>query len=288
MKLNKDGKFVNFGNLPNHFGYCHSCGKASLPQTTYRDSFGDEYFWNDDQKRFEKKTDCISNVDSLSSYQQLIVKKEQQFIDEAIIWKYFHIIPESPLLLYLRKTYGDAKTHEIKEIYSIGSTTDGGTIFWSINDRLKVQKAKIVYYDCNGRRKNKFKVPYKNEDGFYTCLFGQHLITSAVKGKQTIVLVESEKTAIVGHVLMPKFIWIAYGGCNGLTTDKLQPLIGHNVLIIPDMSENAVSIILGRIPLMLQMGIHVKIWDLTEGKTDEQLKLDGVYNNDLEDVFREL
>jgi hypothetical protein len=27
---------------------------------------------------------------------------------------------------------------------------------------------------------------------------------------------------------------------------------------------------------------------MTEGKTDEQLKFEGIYNNDLEDVFREI
>ncbi len=38
--------------------------------------------------------------------------------------------------------------------------------------------------------------------------------------------------------------------------------------------------------LLISMGINVKIKDMTEGKTDEQLKLEGVYNNDLEDFFR--
>ncbi len=61
-----------------------------------------------------------------------------------------------------------------------------------------------------------------------------------------------------------------------------------SVLIIPDMSENAVSIILNKIPFLISLGINVKIWDMTEGKTDEQLKFEGIYNNDLEDVFREI
>lgn len=34
--------------------------------------------------------------------------------------------------------------------------------------------------------------------------------------------------------------------------------------------------------------INVKIWDITEGKTDEELKLLGIYNNDLEDFFRKI
>lgn len=39
---------------------------------------------------------------------------------------------------------------------------------------------------------------------------------------------------------------------------------------------------------MLAMGINVKIWDMTEGKTDEELKLEGIYNCDLEDWFRNI
>jgi hypothetical protein len=27
------------------------------------------------------------------------------------------------------------------------------------------------------------------------------------------------------------------------------------------------------------------VWDMTEGKTDDQLKTEGLYNNDLEDVL---
>ena len=32
-KSNKDGKFVNYQALPEQFGYCHSCGKTTLPVT---------------------------------------------------------------------------------------------------------------------------------------------------------------------------------------------------------------------------------------------------------------
>ena len=114
------------------------------------------------------------------------------------------------------------------------------------------------------------------------------MIYDKIKTKKTIVLTESEKTAIIGYILFPQYVWLAYGGINGLTENKVSPLIGHNVLIIPDMSENAVSIILTKIPFLISLGINAKIWDMTESKTDEQLKLEGIYNNDLEDVFRKI
>ena len=39
---------------------------------------------------------------------------------------------------------------------------------------------------------------------------------------------------------------------------------------------------------MLAMEINIKIWDMTEGKTDAELKLEANYNCNLEDIFRKL
>lgn len=288
-KSNKDGKFVNYKNLSQNYGYCHSCGKATLPPSTYIDENDNEYYWNDLEHRFVPISLAPINNTKREPKVTLTDKQIiQKYIDESVIWKYYKVNPENNLLQYLRKAYGDLKTEDAKETYVLGTSKDGGVIFWSINTDLKVQKAKIAYYDTNGKRTNKFKVPYKNEDGYFNCLFGEHLIDDKIKAKKTIVLTESEKTAIIGYILFPQYVWVAYGGINGLTENKVSCLIGHNVLIIPDMSENAVSIILNKIPLLISLGINAKIWDMTEGKTDEQLKLEGVYNNDLEDVFRKI
>ena len=263
-RSNKDGKFVNYKELPEIYGYCHSCGRANIPSNS---NFSITY----------------ENIKAtLDDYIPI------KFIPESTIWKHFHFMPENNLLQYLRKTYGNIKVDDAKETYALGSTIEGGMVFWSINSDLKVQKAKVAYYDENGKRTNKFTVPFKNEDGYYSCLFGEHLIYDKIKGKKTIVLVESEKTAIIGYILLPKYVWLAYGGINGLTDTKLKCLIGHNVLIIPDMSESAVSIIYSKIKKFSSIGINVKIWDMTEGKTDKELITLGIYNNDLEDLFRKL
>ena len=282
-RKNADGKFINYKNLNQEYGYCHSCGKASLPPTIYTDEHGLQYIWNELENKFQ--TDVIIPKKSIIIAPKMTVQK---FINESMIWKYFNVNPENNLLKYLRNIYGDLKTEDAKETYALGTSNDGGIIFWSINSNLKVQKAKIAYYNTNGKRTNKFKVPYKNEDGYFNCLFGEHLVYEKIKTKKTIVLTESEKTAIIGYILFPQYVWVAYGGINGLTENKVSPLIGHNVLIIPDMSENAVSIILNKIPLFISLGINAKIWDMTESKTDDQLKLEGNYNNDLEDVFRKI
>lgn len=303
QRNNKDGKFSNYLNLPPQFGYCHSCGKTSLPPTRYEDEQGNEYIWNDLSNQFDpiamplqkNSTSFAKEVDSVAKEVSFVAKKQEnvaavlqisKYIPESLIWRYFHTTPENNLLQYLCKAYGKTKMEDAKTTYAIGTTHDGGTVFWNINTELKVQKAKICYYDENGKRSKIFKVPYKNEDGYYSCLFGAHLLNDQLKGKKNILLVESEKTAIVGYLHFPEYIWLAYGGINGLTENKLQPLIGHTVIIIPDCSENAVQVISNKIPTLISLGINAKIWDMTEGKTDAELKSEGIYNNDIEDVFR--
>lgn len=286
-RSNSDGKFVNYKDLPEIYGYCHSCGKSSLPPSLYEDQDGNQYFWNDLQNKFESVLVYAGAIMKSTNNTNNPTIVEQKFIEESLIWEHFHFVPENNLLLYLRKTYGNSRVDDAKETFVLGSTKDGGSCFWSINTNLQIQKEKIAYYDENGRRKKYFKVPYKNEDGYISCLFGEHLLGYNCNQDRTVILVESEKTAIIGYMLLPKYIWLAYGGCNGLTIQKAQVLKRFKVLMIPDMSDNAVLIAAKKVTELRQNRIDIKLWDMTEGKTDNQLKQEGIYNNDLEDYFRD-
>lgn len=285
-KANTDGKFVNYEGFEDNFGYCHSCGETTTPPALYKDEKGEEYQWNETTNFWDKGVVNPSTLPSSENARQGMNYPEQKYIPESVIWRYYQIEPENNLLKYLRKNFPKELVDSVKETYAIGTTKDGGTIFWLINQNSQVQKAKISYYNDQGKRSNKFKVPYKNGDGYLSCLFGAHLLCESFKGSRTVVLVESEKTAIVGEILLPQYVWLAYGGINGLTEDKIECLIGHKVLLIPDISENAVSIAYKKLPSLHSKKINAKIWDMTEGKTDLQLKEEGIYNNDLEDFFR--
>jgi len=287
-KENRDGKFVNYIGYAKDYGYCHSCGKASPPPTLYVDDKGLKYVWNTALHSWERSSEGIVNFSESSFSKKSIKPKKTRFIPEAVIWKYYFTEPENNLLKYLRMNYSKERVDDVKETYAIGTTKDGGTIFWLTNQNSQVQKAKISYYNIEGKRTNKFKVPYKNGDGYFACLFGAHLLSESYKGSRTVVLVESEKTALVGEILLPQYVWLAYGGINGLTEAKIECLSGHKVLIIPDISENAVSIAYKKLPLLHSKNIKAKIWDMTEGKTDLKLKEEGVYNNDLEDFIRKI
>jgi len=291
---NKDGKFINYIDLPDIYGYCYSCGKTNLPPSIFTDNNNNEYIWNPVLNKYEKTaTNSVATKqqqqsNNVANNNTIQTKTPIKYIPKPKIWETYNSSNENNLLLYLRETYGDKAVDIVKESYFIGTNYDGGTIFWNINKNLLVQKSKISYYKSNGKRTNKFKVPYKNEDGYFSCLFGEHLIDDNKKGEQVIILVESEKTAIVGAINLPKYTWLAYGGLNGLTDSKASPLIGHRVLIIPDISNKATEVMNKKIVHLKKLGIDISIWDMTNGKTDEQLKKEGIYNDDLEDYFRKI
>jgi hypothetical protein len=66
----------------------------------------------------------------------------------------------------------------------------------------------------------------------------------------------------------------------------MKVLSGETVVIIPDISSKAEKIIKDKESLFQRNNIDAKIFDMTCGLTDDQLKNEGWYNADLEDVFR--
>ena len=280
---NTDGKFVNYIGLEDNYGYCHSCGKATLPPPIYENEKVEKYSWNDTESKFVPADGLSINI------QHQYKPKEQipvKYIDDHLVFESVDRLPENNLMKYIRSTYGYKKTTNMIEWYLPGTTPSGKTQFWYIDINKKVRKDKVVQYDTNGKRSDKISSTYLNSKGYKTCLFGEHLLSLSNKANAVVVLVESEKTAIIASILLPKYVWLSYGNINGLTDERTKVLSGYRVLIVPDMSEKAVSIITGKIPQMKALNINVNVWDMTNGRSDEQLKNDGVYNQDLEDLLR--
>jgi len=188
------------------------------------------------------------------------------------------------LIAYLIQLYGLDKVLKAVRMYYIGTSKFNWTVFWYVDKQRRVRKSKEVLYKSNGKRINKFRVPYKNENDYYFCLYGEHLLEYNTK---PIILVESEKTAIVCSIQFPNYTWLAYSGINGLTSHKIKVLENLQIVIIPDMSRNAVKVINSKVEEFSHLNINYKILDLTEGKSDGELKEEGFYNADLEDIIRD-
>lgn len=130
----------------------------------------------------------------------------------------------NPLYRYLCQTFGEEETQRLFRLYRIGTSSKwgGATIFWQTDWQGQVRTGKIMLYDpATGHR---IKEPRAYVSWVHSelhlpdfrlrqCLFGEHLLNRSTSAP--VMLVESEKTAVVMCHFMPDYIWLATGGKNG-------------------------------------------------------------------------
>ena len=131
--------------------------------------------------------------------------------------------------------------------YRLGATRDGAVIFWQIDKNSNVRTGKVMQYNSeDGHRikteqgasinwihsilKKQKVLP--EEWQLSQCLFGEHLLS--LHPDKVVVLVESEKSAIIGSAIFPNYVWLATGGKSQMKEDKLRVLGGRTVLLFPD------------------------------------------------------
>lgn len=165
------------------------------------------------------------------------------YIDPGLFKASLTNYSDNSFVTYLTRVFGDADSDKLKAQYFIGTSQhwSGASVFWQIDKGGKIHGGKIMLYDpLTGKR---IKKPYSLVTWVHSalgiakynlvqCLFGEHLLS---KDKNSpVVIVESEKTAIVCSRLAPDAVWLACGGCNNLSKKICQPLAGRDVLLMPD------------------------------------------------------
>lgn len=131
------------------------------------------------------------------------------------------------------------------QLYRIGTSTKwgGSAVFWQIDINGFVRTGKIMCYNPeNGHR---IKAPQAFVSWVHSelrmpdfhlkqCLFGEHLLKSSASSP--VMLVESEKTAIIMSHFISDYIWLATGGKNGcFNREAMLALQGRDVTLIPDL-----------------------------------------------------
>jgi len=151
--------------------------------------------------------------------------------------------------------------------FFVGNENNGATLFWYINYQKQLINAKVITYESNGHR-NKSKSPYfryKSEDGFGSCLYLEHLLINMQK---TVVLVESEKSAIVGNCVFPEYIWLATGGASALTESKAKVLSNRKIILFPDMDEAGRKSIVKNTEILNSVKCKVSVVDINNSRND--------------------
>ena len=135
------------------------------------------------------------------------------------------------------------------EIFHLGTTKDKRVVYWQIDAEGRVRDGKLMAYDehCHrvkpsdhdtqssvswaGYEFTKCGLLDKNWEATH-CLFGLHQLNS--RPDDTVCIVEAEKTAVICSQKFKDCIWMAAGGLEQLSLDKLRPLVGRQVIIYPD------------------------------------------------------
>jgi len=245
-------------------GYCHSCGKIFIPEKSKKSSYKTAY--SRPSSTFKQETKAHSTVDLK------YLKDSNKFYQS------------SNLVKYLYSQFDEKVVEEAIKKYYLGSFQNyrGSTVFWQIDRVGKIRDGKIIQYKpLTGKRINTstWVSSYLKLQSFTLsqCLFGQHLLTHENK---PVVVVESEKTAIVAYIYMPQYTWVATGGISNLKEEYFDNLGDREILLIPDTDayENWSKKVKG-----FTQNKNIKIWDVIQSiATPEEIKAKW----DLEDYLR--
>ena len=153
--------------------------------------------------------------------------------------------------------WGPAQMARITNVfneYMLGTSYQGHTIFWQIDELNRVRTGKMMLYKIDGHRDKEakhnfnwihslvFRDPRLPRYGYdkqemKQTLFGMHLLNAYPMA--TINIVESEKTAILMAIAYGNTatqLWMACGGKENLSRDRLLPLIRsqRKIMLFPD------------------------------------------------------
>ena len=164
------------------------------------------------------------------------------------------------------------RINEVLSAYPVGHGRNGHTIFWQIDEHGRIRTGKMMKYRTDGHRDKQAswnfdfihatlrrhrdpvtgettdEPPYPfphlydpDKQEAQVTFFGLHLLDKWKRKDvdQTVCIVESEKTALLMAIAYgnnAKQIWIACGGLEMLTRERLKPLTDQHrrIILYPD------------------------------------------------------
>jgi hypothetical protein len=206
-------------------------------------------------------------------------KKAVSFIDNDVFKKTLVWYDSNILIKYLYGVVGIEKVMPVVDAYHVGTTKNGGSVFWQIDNQNKVRSGKIIHYKTDGHRNHDImpnwvhstlKLPDFN---LSQVLFGEHLLRDSTK---VVAIVESEKTAIIASVYLPSFTWLATGGKQNFSLiERCAALKSKKVVLFPDLKAfddwktKATE-------LKSKLKIDISVSDLLEKNANEQERAAGL------------
>lgn len=162
-----------------------------------------------------------------------------------IVQKTVRTNPLSAFLRFLTKLFDTDTILRLIADYLIGVTRSGDVIFYQFDLQGRCRTGKVMKYNLDTGKRIKDESQPGRITWVHTllkkqipegwelkqCLFGEHLLGKYPN--KPVVLVEAEKTAIIGAAVMPECNWLATGG-KGQLNDRVDILEGRKVVAFPD------------------------------------------------------
>jgi hypothetical protein len=135
--------------------------------------------------------------------------------------------------------FGQKDVMRSVDMYKLGTLEDQSDkiIFWQFDKQLSCRGGKVISYNRETLKRDKeitwmHTVLRMQDFNLSQCLFGEHLIRTS---HDHVIVVESEKSAIIGSIVLPDYVWVATGGKSSGVKEKLVTLKGYTVTLIPDI-----------------------------------------------------
>ena len=225
--------------FPDYVGRCdreEHCGHHYTPK---------EYFADNPQAKENISNDFTPQPFSMTHTPKRPMEPPVSHIDTTIMEKSMSHYDVNPLFTYLCSVMGDAEAERLFRLYNVGTSKKwgGSAVFWQVDIKGRVRTGKIICYDPNTGHRIKEPQAYVSwahsalhlpDFNLRQCLFGEHLLTA--HKEQKVMLVESEKTAMIAAYFMPSYLWLATGGKNGcFNNEAMRVLLGRDVTLFPDL-----------------------------------------------------
>ena len=201
--------------------------------------YSPKQYFADNHISFDRKTEFSPNMRIATRPQQ---KPQPSFIDEALFKRSLAGYEQNNFTKWLSGIVGHDKAVETIKRYQVGTSKDGGTVFWQMDTQGRIRTGKIIHYGSDGHRRKDIFPPVQwvhsllklQDFNLHQCLFGEHLLSDKSK---PVAICESEKTAVIASCYLPGMIWVACGGCQNLSMKICEPLLGGTVVLFPDAGQ---------------------------------------------------
>ena len=149
---------------------------------------------------------------------------------------------------FLVTLFGEDVTANLAKAYRLGTSKKwlGANIFWQIDVRGNIRQAKITLYNPTTGQLDKDgeyvtllvgkNILGNSSANLQQCFFGEHLL--GLYPHRRVIIVDSEKTAMISSVYFPQHIWLAIGGSDGCrwTNPAVCKVLEHReVILFPDL-----------------------------------------------------